>query len=291
MNITPRILSNKYKIRLHDSLNDFICSNIGTINHHDKNSLCWAKTTQKLRGYKIGTVICNENHFSEINPNKNIVYMTCSNPRLLFAKIVNQEFSHLLPDNFTNDINKHRKNSNIIIGENVFIGQNVSIGNGTKIEHNTTIYSNTLIGENCNIGSFVSIGTSGLGLEKDPDTNILISFPQIGGVIIEDFVDIGPHSTVRRSALQNTRISRGTKIGSLCNVGHNSVIGENCILTSNIIIAGSSKIGHDVFFGIGCTVKNAVTIGNNCTLGQSSVIIDKVPNNETWIGNPAKKFK
>ena len=268
---------------------DRICEKIGTLENQSKNALCWAKTIENLQKFNSGIVICRSNHLDEIEKSKEVVYLSCNNPRLYFAKIVNSEFSYLLQDNFTNDVLKHRKNRKIRIGENVFIGKNVKIGDGTTIEHSSVIYSDTAIGSNCVIGPLVSIGTSGLGLEKDPDTNVYFSFPQIGGVVIEDYVHIGPSSTVRRSALQNTVIKSGTKLGSLCNIGHNSIIGENCILTGNIIIAGSSTIGNEVFFGIGTTVKNAVQIGDNSTLGQGSVVIHPVPPNETWVGNPAKK--
>ena len=282
-------LKKKYDLGFEGDNHSFIDS-LGSVSKHNTNSLCWAKNVQNLNLFKTGTVICKEKDFKEISHNKDVNYLLCNNPRLIFAKIVNNEFKELLPDNFTNYVDDHSKNNQIKIGSNVFIGKDVKIGNGSVIHHNAIIYSNSVIGKNCIIGPGVSIGTFGLGLEKDPKTDQYVRFPQIGGVLLGDFVEVGPNSTIRRAALSDTVVGFGSKIGSFCNVGHNCIIGENCILTSNVIIAGSSKIGNDVYLGISSSVKNAIIIGDNSKVGQGAVVIKNIPNNEVWIGNPAKKI-
>jgi UDP-3-O-[3-hydroxymyristoyl] glucosamine N-acyltransferase len=130
-----------------------------------------------------------------------------------------------------------------------------------------------------------------LSHDYDPETDLYFKLPQIGGVIVEDFVEIGPNSTVRRSALDNTIIGRGTRIGSLCNIGHNVIIGKNCTFISHVIAGGSSIFGENVFVGMGASVKNGLTIGSNSTIGQGAIVVKNVPEHETWVGNPAKKIK
>lgn len=264
----------------------------GSNNDQQDDTLMWCKNHTNLELVNCGTVVCSANDFNKIEPKSTVTYLiTNDSPRLIFTKILIEFFSYDEDLDFQNDVEVHRSNSFIRIGENVFIGKNVTIGNGTRILHNVTIHSNTKIGQNCFIQANATIGTEGLGLELDPETGINIKFPQLGGVIIEDYVEVGPNSTIRRSALDDTIIKKGTKIGSMCNVGHNCIIGQNCILTCNVVVSGSSKIGNDVFLGVGATVKNGKHVGDNATLGQGAVIVKNVPANETWVGNPASKIK
>lgn len=264
---------------------------IGVLKSQNKNSLYWAKSNLFLEERQCGIVVCSNLDYKLIRKNENVTYLISDkSPKLIFSKILNEILKPDINSDFINKIDDFKTNKNIIIGENVFIGENVKIGIGTIIHHNVSIYSNTSIGENCVIQSNASIGTEGLGLELDPDTDLYVKFPQIGGVIIEDYVEIGPGSTVRRAALDNTTIRKGTKIGALCNIGHNCIIGKNCILTCNIITSGSSRIGDYSFLGVGTIVKNGINIGDKVTLGQGSIVVKNIPSNETWIGNPAKKM-
>jgi UDP-3-O-[3-hydroxymyristoyl] glucosamine N-acyltransferase len=264
---------------------------LGGLNNAHQSALYWSKNAENLAKIQAGVVICSRQDFEKISPVSEVCYLLCDNARLTFSKVVYRFFKNLLPDYETNCVDDFRARIDLSIGQNVFIGKDVEIGAGTKIAPNVVIYPKTKIGENCLIQVGASIGTEGLGLEKDPETNTLLKFPQIGGVVLEDFVEIGPYSTIRRSALNNTVIGKSTKIGSYCNVGHNCVLGTNNIITSNVIIAGSTKIGNDTFLGIACSIKHGMNIGSNATIGQGSVVVKHVPEGETWVGNPAKKIE
>jgi len=289
MAITAKQLVNAFQLSLVGDEEAQIFG-LGNSGSSDRNALYWTKNVDFLKGVTDGTVICKRTDFEQIHPNAAVTYLLCDNARLTFSKVVYRFFKNLLPDYETNYVEDFRARGDLSIGQNVFIGENVEIGLGTKIAPNVVIYPKTKIGQNCLIQVGASIATEGLGLEKDPETNTLIKFPQIGGVILEDFVEIGPYSTIRRSALNDTIIGKSTKIGSLCNVGHNCVLGENNIITCNVIIAGSTKIGNDVFLGVSSSIKQGGNIGSNATIGQGSVVLKHVPEGETWAGNPAKKI-
>lgn len=289
MSVTVKKIAEKFNLifigdenRVVDVLGNTSCSK--------SNALYWTKNTEFLKKIEEGVVVCNKYDFEKIESKINVCYLLSPNARLAFSKVVYHFFSTLLPDYETNFVKKHLKRTDISIGENVFIGKNVTIGSNTKIHTNAVIYPNTKIGKNCLIQVGASIATEGLGLEKDPETNMLLKFPQIGGVILEDNVEIGPYSTIRRSALNNTIIGKSTKIGSFCNIGHNCILGENNIITSNVTIAGSTHVGDDTFLGIACSIKHGKNIGSKATIGQGSVVVKDVPKGETWVGNPAKKL-
>lgn len=267
-------------------------SHLGSVKIMDSNHLYWAKNIENLEKITIGTVICNQEIFDKVNQKNNVTYLVSKvNSRLDFCKILISHFEQDKLIAFKNTVESHRTDLSILIGDNVFIGENVTIGSNTIIHHNVSIYSNTFIGDHCVIHSGVTLGTEGLGLEFDEELDKYIKFPQLGGVIIEDQVELGPGTTIRRAALENTIIGRGTKIGALCNIGHNSIIGKNCIFTCNVILGGSSRIGDKVFMGVGSIVKNGISIGDNSTIGQGAVVVKNVPHSETWVGNPALKIE
>lgn len=270
--------------------NDRTISKISKPEDACENSLTWARSDQQLVKVRCGVVICDLESFNKINPKKNVNYLIVNNPRLSFSKVTTEFLSHLLPNYHNEETKIHKKNQEIFIGNNVFIGENVVIGKGTVIHNNVSIFSNTKIGENCTIKVYSSIGTEGLGQEFEVETNSYFKFPQIGGVEIGNGVELGPYSTIRRAAIGTTIIKEGVKIGSFCNIGHNSIIGKNCLLTSNVVIAGSSNVSEGVFFGIGSVIRNKVNIDSNSTIGAGAVVIKDIPKNETWVGNPAKKI-
>ncbi len=67
--------------------------------------------------------------------------------------------------------------------------------------------------------------------------------PQIGQVILEDYVDIGANTTIDRATLGATIIRKGVKLDNLIQVAHNVEIGENTVMAAQTGISGSTKIG------------------------------------------------
>ena len=259
----------------------------GSILTQDTNKILWAKNEANLKKIKMGTVVVSELLKKHKNPGVNYLF-TSHSPRLIFAKILNKHFNDL-GVSLSNDIQRHLEDPKIVVGDNSYIGHHVSIGSGTVIYPNVVIHNQTSIGCNCVIKSFTSIASDGLGFENVDGE--LVKFPQIGGVIIGDEVEIGPNSTVRRAALDNTIIRDGCKIGALSNIGHNCVIGENSILTCQCVTGSSSILGNNVYMGINSIIKNGNIVGNNVKIGQGAVVTRDVPDNSIVVGNPAEPIE
>lgn len=286
MKIRASEVAKKFNLRLHGA--DKWITGYSVPENQLEDTLLWTKQKSIHDQITKGILVTSED-FSG-NERDGVTYLYCSkSPRLLFARILNEYFQHLIFDDLKNDVERHRLNSKIRIGDNCFIAENVTIGDGTVIYPNTTIFSGTVIGKQCQISSNCSISTIGLGFEYDGDE--IIKFPQLGGVIIEDGVEIGPNTTIRRGTLGNTVLRRHCKIGSLCNIGHNTSIGERSILTTQCVIGGSSHIGNNVFMGINAVTRNKITIGHNVNVGMGSVITKDVPDNVVIYGNPAKVIR
>lgn len=280
-------LIQQFELKLVGEFTNTTISSVNSIHNQSECGLSWIKDESVLKVVKKGIYIVSDK--IALKKKKDVVFLlTSRSPKVIFSKIINQYFAK--PQNYylINEVSKHKANHEIIVSDNVFIGQNVKIGKGTIIFPNVVIEADSVIGENCIIKSHVSIGTDGLGFELEDQK--LIKFPQLGNVIIGNNVELGPNSTVRRATLDSTIIEDGSKIGSLVNIGHNSLIGENCILTSNVVTGGSSILGKDVFMGINSILKNGVSIGDNSKIGMGSVVIKDIPSNVVAFGNPAKEI-
>lgn len=140
------------------------------------------------------------------------------------------------------------------------------------------------------IGKGTIIGADGFGYERN-EKNELEFFPHIGGVIIEDDVEIGCNVCIDRGVLGDTIIHKGVKIDNLVHIAHNVEIGKHTAIIANAMIGGSVKIGSYSWIAPSASILNGVTIGNNVIIGMGAVVLKDISDGETWAGVPAKKLR
>jgi UDP-3-O-[3-hydroxymyristoyl] glucosamine N-acyltransferase len=167
----------------------------------------------------------------------------------------------------------------------VYVGEDAAVGEDSILYPNVSVYSGALVGKRVILHSGVVIGSDGFGYVKDGKKNIKI--PQVGGVEIEDDVEIGANTTVDRAALGKTIIRRGTKIDNLVQVAHSVVIGEDSILCAQVGISGSTKIGSNVTLAGQVGVVDHVEIGDNVIVGAQAGVTHNLPGNQGYVGSPA----
>lgn len=175
---------------------------------------------------------------------------------------------------------------NVSIHPNVNIGSNVEIGDGTVIYPGVTIYRDCKIGANCVIHSGAIIGADGFGFAPD-EKGEFQKIPQIGNVILEDFVDIGANTTVDRATMGSTVIRKGAKIDNLVQIGHNVEIGRNSAMAAQVGIAGSSKVGDNVLIGGQVGLAGHLKIGNRVRIAAQSGVGGDVKDDSKIMGSPA----
>ncbi len=176
--------------------------------------------------------------------------------------------------------------NNVKIYPNVYIGDNVTVGNNTTLFTGAKIYSETIIGESCVINSGVVIGADGFGFTPN-EKGEYHKVPQIGNVIIEDNVDIGPGTTIDRATLGSTLIKKGVKLDNQIQIAHNVTIGENTVIAAQTGVAGSTKIGNNCIIGGQVGIAGHIVIGDNVKIQAQSGIGRNVKDNETLQGSPA----
>ena len=189
------------------------------------------------------------------------------------------------------------------IGPNVFVGEQARIGPGTQLHPGVHVGAHSSIGKDCvlwpnvvvreriTIGDRVvihpnaTIGSDGFGYILRDGRHLKL--PQIGGVVIEDDVEIGAGSTVDRAKCGQTRIGRGTKIDNLVQVAHNVKIGPDCIIVAQSAIGGSATLGRHVVIAGLSTVADHARIGDGVLVSAMSGVSKDIAAGEIVRGVPA----
>lgn len=224
---------------------------------------------------------------------KNKCLLLVENPRLTFIQCVNKyRIQNTIRgiDSVRNYKGLHLFDKDIFLGKNTYIDKNVKIGEKTVIENGVQIGWNTRIGEQVHIQSGTVIGCTGQGYERDRNGH-LIRLPQVGGIIIEDNVEIGGNSTIVRGTFSDTFIGEGTKIGQLVNIGHNVRIGRHVFISAGVIINGSVSIGDFSWLSPDCCIRDGIEVGRKVMVGMGAVVTKNVADNLTVIGMPARPLE
>lgn len=182
-----------------------------------------------------------------------------------------------------------RIGDNVIIEYNCVVKKRCVIGNNCHIFSNVILYENTILGANIILHGGVIIGADGFGYIKE--NNKIHKFPQSGGVLIEDDVEVGANTTIDRGATGNTVIGRGSKIDNLCQIAHNVFIGKNMLMAAQCGISGSTIIGENVTMGGQVGIVDNVVIGNNVTIGAKSAVIGNLLEGTVVWGLPARPIQ
>ena len=182
--------------------------------------------------------------------------------------------------------------SKAVIGKNVRIYPNVTILDESTIGDRTVIWSGTVVRERCHIGSDciihpnATIGADGFGFRPCPERG-LAKIPQIGNVVIGNWVEIGANTCVDRGKFSSTILGDGCKIDNLVQIGHSSKLGKFCIMAGNSGLAGSVTLGNGVIIGGSASIKDHTTIGDGATVGAGSGVTGDVAAGKVMLGYPA----
>jgi UDP-3-O-[3-hydroxymyristoyl] glucosamine N-acyltransferase len=160
------------------------------------------------------------------------------------------------------------------------------VGPASSIAPSAVIGPRVVVGARVTIGPGVVIGYPGFGWATGP-RGAVRGIPQLGGVVIEDDVSIGPLTTVDAGTLSPTRIRRGAKLDAHVHVAHNVEIGERTMIAAQCGFAGSVQIGADVLIGGQVGIADHVVVGDGARIAAKSGVIGDVPPRATVAGYPA----
>jgi len=178
------------------------------------------------------------------------------------------------------------------IGARSVVYPHVTIGPGAVIGADCVIHARVSIRERVVIGARVIIqdgaviGSDGFGFAHRPDGTHQ-KIPQIGGVIIEDDVEIGANAAIDRPAVGETRIGAGTKIDNLVQIAHGVTVGRDVLLAAQVGIAGSTNVEDRVTLAGQVGVAGHLTLGTGVVATAQSGIPNSVEAGSFISGYPA----
>jgi len=187
--------------------------------------------------------------------------------------------------------------ANAVIGERCFIasgcyiGEGVIIGDDCEIYPRVVIYPGTTIGSRVIVHAGAVLGSDGFGFVRDEKLGRYVKFPQVGRLIIGDYVEIGANCTIDRGALDETVIGPGTKLDNMVHIGHNCEIGAHTVIAAQTGISGSCSIGDNCVLGGQVGIGDHARLENGTILGgQGGVLPHKVlrGHGEVMWGTPAQ---
>ncbi len=182
-----------------------------------------------------------------------------------------------------------------------WIDADVSIGADTALYPDTYLLGRTVIGAECTLGPGTFIRDSLVG------DRCHIVFSMIEEAVLEEEVDIGPYSHLRRGA----HLGRGVHIGNFGEIknstlgpgvkmGHFSYLGDATVGEGVNIGAGTITCNYDgekkhptiiedrAFIGSDTMLVAPVTIGAEARTGAGSVVTRDVPPRSLAYGVPAR---
>lgn len=269
-------------------------ANVKPADRADETSLIWISPSLKgkdvlMSRTRANLVLCHrEETFA---PRAGQILIKVQDPKMSFIKILREVFGK--PPAWG------RHHSAVIdpeavvdpetyIGPHSYIGK-ARIGKGTIVRGHVFIYDNVVIGHNVLIHPGVVIGGEGFGYARDED-GTAVHFPHVGGVVIEDSVEIGSNTCIDRGTLGETVIKAGAKIDNLVHIAHNVVVGRNAFVIANAMVGGSTVIGEESWIAPSVTLRDGIVVGDRAVVGLGAVVAKSVPAGETWLGSPARKL-
>ncbi len=111
--------------------------------------------------------------------------------------------------------------------------------------------------------------------------------------IIGEDVIIGEGTVVMANAVINS----GTRIGKHCIINTGATIDHDCVLddyvhiSPGVHIGGTVKIGQLTWIGLGCSLKNNISIGANVIVGVGGVVINDIIYEGIYAGVPVQQIK
>jgi len=161
--------------------------------------------------------------------------------------------------------------NNVKIFPGVYFGNNVKVGDSTILYPGVKIYHDCVVGKHVVIHGGTIIGSDGFGFAPQGDGTYK-KIPQIGNVVIEDYVEIGSNAAIDRATIGSTIIRTGARLDNLIQIAHNVEVGANTVIAAQAGVSGSTRIGRNVQIGGQAGLAGHIQIADGTKInGQSGV--------------------
>lgn len=180
-----------------------------------------------------------------------------------------------------------RVGSNVKLFPGVYLGNNVTVGDNTILHPGVKIYHDCTIGKNVVVHAGTVIGGDGFGFAPQADGSYK-KIPQIGNVVVEDYVEIGSNATIDRATIGSTIIKKGAKLDNLIQIAHNVEVGSHTVIAAQAGVSGSTKVGSNVLIGGQAGIVGHIQIADGSKINAQSGVSKTIKTPNTVVtGSPA----
>jgi len=111
--------------------------------------------------------------------------------------------------------------------------------------------------------------------------------------IVWDNVEIGDNCFIFEANVIQPYVKIGNDviIWSGNHIGHHTVIGDHCFIASHAVISGHCRIGAYTFIGVNATLRDGITIAEECIIGAGTLVIHDTEKGGVYVGAPAKMLR
>ena len=176
--------------------------------------------------------------------------------------------------------------SDASVAAGVVIMAGAQIGPACVVEPNAVIYPRVVLGARVLVGACAVLGRPGFGWAMGPGGNQR-RIPQLGGVRVDDDVEIGPLVTVDAGTLAPTVVGRGARLDAHVHVGHNVEVGPAAMVAAQSGFAGSVKVGAGARIGGQVGIADHVRVGAGAQIAAKSGVIGDIRESSVVAGYPA----
>jgi len=112
------------------------------------------------------------------------------------------------------------------------------------------------------------------GIEVTDGSRVGAGTILLAGVVLTTAVDVGDHVVV----MPNVTLT------------HDDTIEDYATLCAGVSLGGFVTVGAGAYVGMNAVVRERVRVGSGATLGMGAALLTDLPDDETWVGVPARKL-
>jgi sugar O-acyltransferase (sialic acid O-acetyltransferase NeuD family) len=108
--------------------------------------------------------------------------------------------------------------------------------------------------------------------------------------VVPDGCTVGPGSILLSHVSLTAAVSVGRHVVIMPQavLTHDNRIDDYATICAGVALGGQVRIGSAAYLGMNSSVRPHLRVGDNATLGMGSVLLQDLPDDRTWAGNPAR---
>ena len=270
-------------------------SRVAPIDRADEESLTFCSkappaSERLMRESLAAVILCGAAQVSSDTLALGKTLIIVADPRLAMLRVINRWFAPMRPGPGIHPSASVDPRADVAatatIGPFTYVGC-ATVGADSVVQGHGFIGDGVRIGSRVVIQAGAIVGADGFGYQRN-ERGELERFPHVGGVRVEDDVEIGACACVDRGALGDTVLRQGCKIDNLVHIAHNVTIGKYALIIAHAMVGGSTEVGDGAWVAPSATLRDGIRVGHHATVGLGALVVKDVPDGAVVMGAPAR---